>query len=183
VHLESVNDSLITLVLKNLNPKTVSDFRPISLLNSSLKIITKILADRLQQVILQLIHKNQYGFIKSRTIHDCLAWCFEYIHQCKHSRRQPIILKLDFEKTFDTVEHSAIIQILEHMGFLPRWVQWINNILSLGMFVVILNGVPGRKFKCKRGVCQGDPLSPLIFVLAAELLQILVNRAATQGLL
>jgi retron-type reverse transcriptase len=183
VHIESINDSLITLVLKNLNPEAVNDFRPISLLNSSLKIITNILADRLQEVILQLIHKNQYGFIKSRTIHDCLAWCFEYIHQCKHSRRQAIILKLDFEKAFDTVEHSAIIQILEHMGFPPKWVQWINNILSSGTSAVTLNGALGRKFKCKRGVRQGDPLSPLIFVLATELLQILVNRAAAQGLL
>lgn len=117
VNQQSINDSLIMLVPKVLNPEIVNDFRPISLLNISLKIITKLLADRLQGVILQLIHKNQYGFIKSRMIQDCLAWCFEYIHQCKHSRWQAIILKLDFEKAFDTVEHSAIIRILEHMGF------------------------------------------------------------------
>ena len=81
------------------------------------------------------------------------------------------------------MEHSAIIKILEHMGFPPRWVDWVNSILSSGTSAVILNGVPGRKFKCRRGVRQGDPLSPLIFVLAAELLQVLVNRAAAQGLL
>jgi hypothetical protein len=109
VDLESINDSLITLVPKKLNPETVSDYRPISLLNVSLKILTKLLVDHLRCKIMQLIHRNQYGFIKSRTIQDCLAWCFEYIHQCKQLRRETIILKLDFKKAFDTVEHPAIL--------------------------------------------------------------------------
>ena len=90
-----------------------------------------------------------------------------------------IILKLDFEKAFDMIEHTAILQMLQHMGFPQRWIDWINNILSTGTSAVILNGVAGRKFKCRRGVRQGDPLSPLIFVLAAELLQIIANKAAT----
>jgi hypothetical protein len=73
VNLECINSSYITLVPKITNPETVSDFMPISLLNISLKLLTKVLADRLQSVILKLIHKNQYGFIRSRTIQDCLA--------------------------------------------------------------------------------------------------------------
>jgi hypothetical protein len=73
VNLESVNTSFITLVPKHNNPESINDFRPILLLNSSLKLLTKILADRLQQVILQLIHRYQYGFIRTRTIQDCLA--------------------------------------------------------------------------------------------------------------
>jgi len=71
--LESINYSYITLVPKVINPESVNDFRPISLLNSSIKILTKLLADRLQLIILQLIHVNQYGFIRNRTVQDCLA--------------------------------------------------------------------------------------------------------------
>jgi len=71
--LQSVNSSLITLVPKIQSPTCLSDFRRISLLNGSLKLITKLLANRLQKVIIPLIHKNQYGFIKNRTIQDCIA--------------------------------------------------------------------------------------------------------------
>jgi hypothetical protein len=77
VDLESINTSFITLIAKTDNPLNSSDFRPISLLNSFLKIITKILANRLQRIILKVVHKNQYGFLKPRSIQDCLGWAFE----------------------------------------------------------------------------------------------------------
>jgi hypothetical protein len=182
-NMECINTSYITLVPKKPQPETVNDFIPISLLNIGLKVLTKILADRLQAVILRLVHRNQYGFIRSRTIQDCLAWSFEYIHQCHQSKRETIILKLDFEKAFDLVEHATIIQVLSHMGF-PQKVDRLGTChISSASSAVLLNGVPGKFFKCKSGVHQGDPLSPLLFVLAAELLQILINKAASMNLL
>jgi retron-type reverse transcriptase len=123
------------------------------------------------------VHKNQYGFLKGRNIQDFLAWAFEFIHQCVHSKQEILVLKLDFTKAFDTIDHTAMIKIMKQMGFDDKWLQWIKILFSSGKSVVLLNGIPGRQFFCKRGVRQGDPLYPLIFVLAAELLQSAINKA------
>jgi hypothetical protein len=177
INLECLIESFITLVPKINNLEIVIDFRPISLFNSSIKLLTKILAERLQAMILQLLHVNQYEFLKSKSIQDCIAWCFEYIHQFQQSKREILILKLDFAKAFDTVEHSAVLQMMSDVGFPNKYLNWMHALLSSGISSILLNGTLGRRFKCKRGVRQGDPLSLLLFVLAAELLQYIVNDA------
>lgn len=80
INLQSINSSFITLIPQKDDPTTPNDFRPISLLNSSIKIINKMLPNRLQTFILQLVHINQYGFLKARSIEDCLAWAYEFIN-------------------------------------------------------------------------------------------------------
>jgi hypothetical protein len=93
---QSINGSHITLVPKIDGPTRINEFRPIPLLNSSVKIFTKLLANRIQPHITKLVHLNQYGFIKKRTIQDSLAWSFEYLYLCYKSRNELVILKLDF---------------------------------------------------------------------------------------
>lgn len=113
VNLQSINDSFITLIPKTLSPEGPNDYRSISLLNLCLKLLTKLMANRLQQRILELVHVNQYGFLPSRNIQDCVGWAYEYIHQCKQSGSATVILKLDFAKAFDTVEHTSIRKVFE----------------------------------------------------------------------
>ena len=81
------------------------------------------------------------------------------------------------------MEHEVILQMLKYKGFYDKWIGWVKNILSIGSYFVLLNGIPGKQFKCKCGVRQGDPLSPLLFVIAANLLQSVVNQMFSHGTL
>lgn len=100
-----------------------------------------------------------------------------------HGKKEIVILKLDFEKAFDKVEHQAMLDIMQQKGFGSRWMAWMRIIFFSGTSSVLLNGVPGKTFHCIKGFRQGDPLSPLLFVLAADLLQSCMNNARSLGLL
>jgi hypothetical protein len=90
---------------------------------------------------------------------------------------------LDFEKAFDKVDHTFILNVFQAKGFGSLWCLWIKQLFDSASSAVLLNGIPSSSFKCKRGVRQGDPLSPLLFVLAADILQTLINQSLAEELL
>jgi hypothetical protein len=124
--LQTINTAFITLIPKIESPEFAADFRPISLVSMALKIITKLLANRLQKVIIPLIYKNQYCFIKSSNVQDCLAWAFEYLDICHKSKKEIVILKIDFEKAFDKMEFGTIRYMLKYLGFAEKFINRIK---------------------------------------------------------
>jgi hypothetical protein len=119
--------------------------------------------------------------IRDRTIQDCFASTFEYLHQCHKSKMKCVIIKIDFEKAFETIEHHAILDILRCKGFPLDVIRMVKQVFSSGSSSILVNGVPRNNFACKRGVRQGDPLSPLLYVLGGDLLQSIVNLALHEG--
>jgi hypothetical protein len=110
-----------------------------------------------------------------------LASTFEYLHQCHKSKRKCVFIKIDFEKAFETIEHHAILDILRCKGFPLDVIRMVKKVLSSGSSFFLVNGVLRNNFACKRGVRQGDPLSPLLYVLGGDLLQSIVNLALHEG--
>jgi len=96
-----------------------------------------------------------------------------------HKRKKPaIVLKLDFAKAFDTVNWDGLFSILSARGFPDKWNQWISSLLTSSKSAVLVNGCPGPWITCKRGLRQGDPISPYLFLLVAETLQGMIARCS-----
>jgi hypothetical protein len=147
----------MVLLKKKPQPTQIRDYRPISLIHSFSKLVTKCLANRLASVLDGLVHRNQSAFIKGRCIHDN----FRAVRlSCKalHKKHEPsVLLKIDIAKAFDSMSWTFLLEVLQHMGFGRRWRNWISAILSTASTKILLNGVPGRRICHARGLRQGDP--------------------------
>jgi len=179
VQLERINRSYMVLIPKKPGAVAVDAFRPICLQNCSIKILSKMLTRRLQKEIGNLIDLHQIGFLKGRSISKTFVFAAELIQTCNKRRLPTLVLKLDFAKAFDTVIWESLDTILKARGFHDRWCAWMRDILSSSKSAVLVNGCPGPWITCKRGLRQGDPLSPYLFLLVADSLQAMIRSAAT----
>ncbi|KAL6564968.1 hypothetical protein OROMI_016418 [Orobanche minor] len=157
----------ISLIPKNNNPQSWKDFRPISLCNSTYKIISKILSKRLATILPSFINSAQSGFIKGRNITDNILTAHEVTHDISQSMTNTII-KLDMEKAYDRINWNFIFQVMTRFVFSVAWVNFIKSCISNCWFSILVNGQSAGFFKSNRGIRQGDPLSPLIFAIAAD---------------
>lgn len=168
--LERVNRAVIVLLPKTAAATAPSSFRPVSLQNCPVKILTKLLTLRLQLQIARLIDPDQTGFIRGRSISENFVLTTKLVQTC-HKRRAPtLVLKLDFAKAFDSVNWASLLRVLRAHGFPEIWCAWMQQLLATSKSAVLVNGIPGPWISCKRGLRQGDALSPYLFLLVADVL-------------
>nr|KAJ0184913.1 hypothetical protein LSAT_V11C900471370 [Lactuca sativa] len=176
------NSSFIILVPKTSDPISLCEYRPISLIGCIYKIIAKVLAERLKRYIPQVVSHTQTTFIKDRNILDGPLIINEVISWLRKSKSKAFLFKVDFEKAFDCLNWKYLDSVMAQMNFGQKWRKWIFGCLSSARASVIINGSASKEFPLRRGVRQGDPLSPFLFILVAEGLNIALEEAKEQGI-
>ena len=173
----SLNALFVTLIPKKCNAVSIKDFRPISLVGSVYKLLSKVLANRLRAVLDNLISESQNSFVGRRQILDSVLIANECLDSRLKSRLPGVVCKLDIEKTYDHVNWEALSYLLGRMGFRVKWRGWIKACVTSVCFSVLVNGSPEGFFGSSCGLRQGDPLSPLLFLLIMEVLSRLLKKS------
>lgn len=176
------NSAFISLIPKKENPQHLGDFRPISLVGCMYKILAKILARRLNRVLPYVIDDRQSAFIRGRNILHSVLVVNETLDEVKRKKKGGIFLKVDFEKAYDSVSWNYILYMLQRMGFCSQWVKWIAECLRSARASVLVNGSPLEEFPLQKGLRQGDPLAPFLFVIAAEGLTAMMREAERKNI-
>jgi len=177
------NASFIALVPKVRNPVSLDHFRPISLVGAMYKIISKVLTERVKKVLPTVIDDCQSTFLKNRGILDSVLMANEVIEDIRRRQQSGLCLKVDFEKAYDSVRWEFLYDMMRKMGFHMKWISWIQGCLESASISVLVNRSPTDEFKPKRGLRQGDPLAPFLFLIVAEGLTGLVRQAVKANLL
>ncbi len=181
--LYSLNFGTIILLLKCVEAMKIQQYRPICLLNVSFKIFTKVATNRIMGVAQKVISPIQTAFIPGRNIMEGVVILHETLYELHRKDKSGVILKIDFEKAYDKIKWSFVQQTLRMKGFSPKWCEWIVSFIQGGHVGIKVNDQIGNNFQTYKGLRQGDPLSPILFNIVADILALLIKRAKETGLL
>ena len=176
--------TFIALIPKVTNPTSFREFRPISLCNVYYKVVSKIVTERLRVFLDRLISPEQCGFVQGRHIHDNIMLVHELAQSLDQDiRGSNVIIKLDMEKAFDRIEWRSIAEVLRRFGFATAVINLVDICVRENHFSLLVNRHSTPFFTASRGLRQGDPLSPTLFILVEEVLSRSLSRAIAQGLI
>ncbi|XP_075633396.1 uncharacterized protein LOC142605854 [Castanea sativa] len=180
----SFNHTYITLIPKVKCLQQVTEFRPIALCNILYKFVSKVLANRLKKLLPDIISESQSAFQFDKAISNNILVAFESLHHMKHKKVGKsgfMAMKLDMSKAYECVEWNFLCRLMEKMGFVDRWIQLIYSCISSVSYSILVNGEPCGDIRPTRGLRQGDPLSPYLFILVFEGLNGLIQQAMAAG--
>ncbi|PKU71795.1 Putative ribonuclease H protein [Dendrobium catenatum] len=178
-----VKATAIVLIPKQPHATHIADFRPISLCNTFYKIIAKLLANRMRDIMPIIIHPSQAGFIKGRLSSDNVILASEILREMGlFSKINHFCAKLDIKKAFDTVSREFISHRMRLKGFPPQFIKWVNGCIYDVPFYICLNGKLEGYFISTSGLRQGCPLSPLLFDIAMDALSCTLDAGDFRGI-
>ena len=169
--------SILTLLPKaEKDLRFLKNWRPLSLLNTDYKILTKLLSIRLQLVIHKLVSEDQVAYIKNRQIGENCRKIIDAFEFTSGKVDQGVALFLDFEKAFDTVSREFLQNTLNAFNFGEHFKKWISVIYNKPLTTVVNNGFSSKSFESTRGIRQGCPISALLFILVAEVMAVSIRQ-------
>ena len=178
---EGVTKGLISLIPKEGDLRDLNHWRPITLLTSSYKVFAKALQLRLQPMLRDVISPEQIIFLPLRFILDNIVLTQETLHWAKTSRQPMVFLKLDFSKAYDKVSWTFLFSTMRQLNISATFIKWVKLLFVNASATVNLNGDSGANFKIERGVRQGCPLAPYLFLIIGEALTHTIKKAVEEG--
>lgn len=177
----SVKDGLIKLIPKKADKRHLKDWRPLTMLTTTYKLIAKLLALRLRVVIPFIISSQQTGFIPGRNILENISVAWLTADWLNLKRIAALFLKLDFEKAFDRVEHSYLWEAMLKLGCGEKFISLIQGLIAAAVSKLHINGMYSDDIPLERGVRQGCPISPLLFAIATQPLMAYLSSMIETG--